>query len=326
MLKTRLTREWGLQFPLIQAPMAGVAGGELAAASSRAGALGMIGVGAESSGGWIAEESVKARAGGRTGAGLMAWAVERRPELLDTVLQQKPAAVAISFGDIAPYAELVRSSGAKLLAQVQDAETARAALDAGVDALVAQGTEAGGHTGRVGTLPLLQVVLELAGPHGVPVIAAGGVASGRAIAAALAMGCDGVWIGTPFIATPESTSSEAARARVLRAAETDTVLTHVFDILQEAPWPDQFAGRALTNSLAERWHGREEELVARLPEVQEEFRAARRQEDYSAAHIYAGQSSGLVREVLPAEQLIRRLMSEAEDVLRASFRELLGDS
>jgi nitronate monooxygenase len=316
MLNTELTRSWGLKYPLFQAPMAGPAGGELAAAVTRAGALGMIGVFPASTPEWVATEAAKARQAGPFGAGLMAWALKDRPELADIVLAEKPAVLSVSFGDPSPYVEKAHAAGAKIVAQVQDAATAIEAIDGGVDAVIAQGTEAGGHTGGVGTLPMIQIVLELAAAKGIPVLAAGGIASGRGIAGALAMGCAGVWIGTPFLATEEASNSEAARSRVLRAKENETVLTRIFDIVQENPWPRQFPGRALANDFTEKWAEREEELRTSLPEAQAEFKAARQRDDYSTAYIYAGQSVGLVHEVVPAGALVERLMTEAEAVLR----------
>jgi nitronate monooxygenase len=316
MLNTELTRTWGLQHPLFLAPMAGPAGGELAAAVSRAGGLGLYGIGAAAAANWIAAEAAKARTGGIWGAGLMAWAIPRRPELLEALLAEKPDVVSISFGDPAPYVEAVHAAGAKLVSQVQDAASAVQAIDAGVDAVIAQGTEAGGHTGGIGTLPMVQIVLELAAPRGIPVLAAGGIATGRGIARALAMGCDGVWVGTPFLATEEAQNSEAARSRVLRAQENETVLTRIFDIVQEAPWPRQFPGRALVNDFTAKWAEREDDLRESLPDAQTEFTAARQRDDYATAYIYAGQSVGLVREVVPAGRLVTRMMAEAEDVLR----------
>jgi nitronate monooxygenase len=283
----------------------------------------MIGIAPSTPAAWIAAEAAKARAAGSFGAGLMAWALPGRPELLDVVLAEKPDVLAISFGDPTPYVEQTHAVGSRLVAQVQDAASAQRALDAGVDAVVAQGTEAGGHTGGVGTLPLLQIVLELAEPRGVPVLAAGGIATGRGIAAALAMGCAGVWVGTPFVATAEALGSEAAKSRVLRAKETETVHTHVFDILTNSPWPDEYPGRALVNEATARWHGREDELTSNLSEVQPAFEEARRRDDYATAYIYAGQSVGLVREVLPAGELVASMMAEAEVALRAA-RGLLG--
>lgn len=325
MLHTRLTEAWGLRYPLIQAPMWGAGGGALAAAVSAAGGLGMLGVGSTAAAGWVEEEAERARAAGRFGIGLMAWALERRPELLEAALAARPFAVAISFGDPAPYVARVHAAGAHILCQVQDGASARRALAAGVDALVAQGTEAGGHTGSVGTLPLLQVVLDLGDRAGVPVLAAGGIGSGRGIAGVLAMGAAGAWLGTRFAATTEALGTDRAKAAIVRASEAETVHTHVFDIVQGLPWPATFPGRALANNFTARWHGREDDLIVGLPDVRAAFDAARARGDVAETHVYAGQAAGLIDEVLPAAALVERLMAEAESVLRRSLA-MLGDA
>jgi len=311
-LTTEITRAWGVRYPLVSAPMAGVAGGALAGAVSAAGGLGMIGVGSTTPLDWIAGEAEVARAHGPFGIGLMSWAIDGRPELLDAVLAARPFAVSLSFGDFAAYAERARAAGVGVIGMVQDVATAERAIAAGVDALVAQGTDAGGHTGAVGTLPLLQLVLPLGEAAGIPVLAAGGIATGRAIAGALAMGAAGAWVGTRFAATREALGSDAAKAAMLRARETDTVHTHVFDIVQRLPWPDEFPGRALQNAFTARWHGREAQLRADLDAVSERFEAARRRDDYTEAYVYAGQAVGLVHEIPSAGELVARLMAEAE--------------
>jgi nitronate monooxygenase len=321
MLNTELTRasgSWGLRHPLVQAPVVGVAGASLAAAVSAAGGLGMIGVGSATPLDWITKEAAVARQRGRFGFGLMAWALARRPELLDAALAEQPFAVSISFGEPAPYVVRAHAAGVRVVSQVQNAEYARQAVAAGVDALVVQGTEAGGHTGSVGTLPLLQIVLPIGEAAGIPVIAAGGIASGRGIAGVLAMGAAGVWLGTRFVASAEAQGSEAARQAIVQANEIETVHTHVFDIVQELPWPDPFPGRALRNDFTARWHGREQELRANLPEVRPDFETARGRGDLSQGFTYAGQAVGLIDRVEPAAAIIARLMAEAEATLARS--------
>jgi nitronate monooxygenase len=315
-LNTVLTESWGLKYPLLQAPMAGVAGGKLAAAVSEAGGLGMIGVNSVSEADWVRREAAIAREAGKFGIGLMLWALPERPDLLDAVLESEPAVVSLSFGDPTPYVQAVREAGAKVVAQVQDGASAATAIAAGVDAVIAQGTEAGGHTGHIGTLPLLQIVLEMAQSARVPVLAAGGVGSGRGIAGVLAMGAAGVWVGTPFAATEEAMGTDEAKKTIIAARETDTMLTRVFDVVQEYPWPQQFPGRALANDFARHWHGREAELQASLREAQAEFQDARNRRDFSKANIYAGQSVGLVHEITPAGRLVESLMADADAILR----------
>ena len=322
MISTDLTRLLGVRRPIVSAPMAGWSGGELAGAVSAAGAFGMIGVGSGTPTDWIGGQAETARQHGPFGVGLMSWALERRPELLDAVLAERPAAVSLSFGDPAPYVERVRGAGAVVMSQVLDAEKAERAVEAGVDVLVAQGTDAGGHTGRVGTMPLLQKVLEIGERAGLSVLAAGGIGTGRGVAGVLAMGASGAWIGTRFCATVESTGTEEAKRLILGADETGTVHTRVFDLVQNIPWPKEFPGRAIRNSFSERWHGRETQLEEQRSSVSPEFEATRG--DYAEDFVYAGQAAGLVEDIPSAGELVGRLMAEAEARLRAGGA-LLGE-
>ena len=316
MLSTYLTREWGLQLPIVGAPMFPVAGGRLVAALSNAGALGMLGVGSTQR---VEElerdvDEVRRLAGDRPfGIGLMAWAVEARPELLDAALRARPFAISMSFGDPTKYVSRIRDAGVRVVSQVQDRRSALVAEAAGVELVVAQGTDAGGHTGGVGTLPLLQIVLESVRA---PVVAAGGIASGRGLAAVLAAGAAGAWIGTPFLVAEEARNSAAARRKILEAEETETVHTRVFDVVQGIPWPAAFPGRALANAFTDRWRGHEEEL-AQDPDARRVFDQARKAEDYASAVLYAGQSVGLLERIEPAAAIVQRIAAQAEERLRA---------
>ncbi len=326
MLSTELTRTFGLKHPIVSAPMANWAGGELAGAVSASGGLGMIGVGSSTPEGWIAEQADLARPHGPFGIGLLIWALETRPELLDAALDARPSAVSVHAGDPTPYVARLKEAGAKVFCQVNSGASAERAAEAGADFLVAQGTDAGGHTGSVGTMPLLQKVLEVGEAAGLPVLAAGGLATGRAVAGVLAMGAAGAWVGTRFCATEESMGAEGAKRRMLAADETQTIHTRVFDIVQGFPWPEEFPGRALSNAFTERWHGREEELEARLAGARAGFEEAQRRGDYSEANVYAGQAVGLVRDLPSAGELVGRLSAEAETYLRERCIALLGEA
>ncbi len=324
MLSTELTRTFGLKHPIVSAPMANWSGGALAGAVSAGGGLGMIGVGSATPEGWIAEQANLARPHGPFGMGLLIWALERRPELLDAVLGAQPSAVSVHAGDPTPYVARIKEAEAKVFCQVNNGKSAERAAEAGADFLVAQGTDAGGHTGSVGTMPLLQRVLEVGEAAGLPVLAAGGLATGRAVAGVLAMGAAGAWVGTRFCATLESTGTEGAKRRILEADETQTVHTRVFDIVQGFPWPEEFPGRAISNAFSERWHGREEELAAHLSAVRPDFEEARRRGDYSEVNVYAGQAVGLVRDLPSAGELVGRLSAETEARLNERCGALLG--
>lgn len=315
MLKTFLTRELGLKYPLISAPMASVCGGRLVNAVGLAGGLGILGLDARTSAEATRREIDAAkgdREEGRFGIGLMAWVLALRPEVLDLAIALKPELVSISFGSPRPYVKRLHQAGILVAAQVQDRASAIEAADAGVDLVVAQGTDAGGHTGRIGTMPLLQIVLESVQA---PVLVAGGIASPSGVAAVLAAGADGVWIGTAFLVCPEAERKPEYVRRLLAATEQDTVLTHAFDRAQGSPWPDEFAGRALRNRLTDRWHGHEDD-IANDALALEEYRRAREVGDYDIAQIYAGQAVGLLTAVRPAGEYIEWLMEGAEELLR----------
>jgi nitronate monooxygenase len=319
-IKTPLTRWFDLSTPVIGAPMAGVSGGALARAVSQAGGLGTIGVSGSHSARFVTEQcAIPAADLLPFGVGLMAWTLPERPDLLEATIAAQPGLVSVSFGDPGPYVGPLHDAGIAVAAQVNTTADVHRAVDAGVDVLVAQGTEAGGHTGQRATLPLLQEVLALTDR---PVVAAGGIASGRGMAAALVAGAAGVWIGTPLLACPEGLNSPAARARVRAAGGDETVLTRAFDVAQGLAWPDRWPGRALVNEFSRTWHGREDELRQDTVASQRVV-DARTNDDLEQAPLYAGESVGLVTDERPAADVVRDLDAAAEKALRAVPR-LLG--
>lgn len=322
MLHTALTERLGIRLPILGAPMGGVAHGRLARAVTEGGGLGMLGVGSTDGVDLVAQQGPVASDGGRLpfGIGLMAWALEHRPELLDAAIGARPTLVSISFGSPAAYVGPLHDAGIVVAAQAQDLRGAVVAAEAGVDVVVAQGTEAGGHTGEVGTLPLLQRLLE---DLEVPVVAAGGIATPRGLAAVLAAGAAGAWVGTCLLACPEATGRSEARAKVLAATETDTVRTRVFDIAQGIPWPERFAGRALRNRFSEAWADREAELAGDEAAAAQ-LSAAKERGDYDVAYVYAGQAVGLVESSRPAAEVIRDLGAKAEVLLVERLAQLVS--
>jgi nitronate monooxygenase len=282
--------------------MAGVSGGRLAGAVSAAGGLGTIGFAVGKPEELAAEAEIAAASGKPFGIGLLAWLLDRQPDLLDAALATGPALVSVSFGDCAPYLRRVRAAGVVAVTQVGTVAEAEQAVDAGADVVVARGGEGGGH-GRnaVATLPLLQGVLDAID---LPVLAAGGIASARGLAAVLAAGAAGAWVGSAFTACPEGANPDAAKTAVVDAAETDTIYTTVLDLGRGAHWPSDYGGRAIRNTFAETWHGRETEL-----------QAAGTRSDEPA--VWVGQAAGLVRSVRPAADVVAEL-ARAEDHLRAA--------
>ncbi|QNG18397.1 nitronate monooxygenase [Rhodococcus triatomae] len=308
MLDTWLTRELGLGVPILGAPMGGRAGGALVGEVSRAGGLGLLGAARYATPEWIARECAVARdvGGDGFGIGLMTWALYDDDTMLGAALEQRPRIVSLSFGDPAPFVERVHAAGSLVLSQVNTIEDLRVVEAAGVDLVVAQGGEAGGHTGHVGTLPLVQEILEASR---VPVIAAGGIATGRGLAAVLAAGCEGAMIGTALLASPETVGPDYARSRVVEAASTDTVYTSVFDRARNQPWPHRWGGRALANAFTREWDGRDD--VARA-----DLEAAYDAADPELGVVYAGQASGLVHDSVPAGRVVTAIAADAEALLR----------
>lgn len=293
----------GIDKPLVSAPMGFAAGGALAAAVSSAGGLGMIGAGYGDAQ-WIREQFGAAK-GARVGIGFITWSLARQPALLDVALEHRPCAVMLSFGDPRPFAARVRQAGAKLLLQVQDLETAREALAAKPDALVVQGTEAGGHGGHRSLFALLPAVKALA--PDVPLLAAGGIADRRGLAAALALGASGVLVGTCFLASEESLAHPNLKARVVAASGDATVRTRVFDIVRGYDWPAKFTGRALRNRFTDAWHGKEERLLEELPNEKPRYAEAAQRADFDTAVVFAGEAVDQVDRVLPARAIVERI-------------------
>lgn len=285
-----LTERFGLSVPVIGAPMANVSGGRLTAAISAAGGLGMLGAGSAVTADWIRTEGAIAAASGKPyGIGLMAWSVQERPEHLEAVLELKPALVSLSFGDYTPYVGTLQAAGIVVATQAGTVADAREAIDAGVDVIVARGAEAGGH-GRnaVATLPLLQAILDLTD---LPVLAGGGISGPRGLAAVMAAGAAGGWIGTAFLTCVEAQTKEPARQAIIAADETATVYGTVFDAASRAGWPDEFGGRALRNVYFDTWEGREQELKSD-DEGHAAYVEGSTAADPARASIYAGEGVG----------------------------------
>jgi nitronate monooxygenase len=279
----RLPESLRTPVPLISAPMAGPGGGRLAHAVSVAGGLGMFGVNDSRSPEWIAAEARVAGAEGAPyGIGLAAWALDKHPEQLDAVVALRPTLVSVSFGEYADAVGRLRDEGILTATQVGCLDDLEGAIDAGVDVIVARGGEGGGHGRNImATLPLLQLVLDRTE---LPVYAAGGILNHRGLAAVLAAGAAGAWVGTAFLGTVEAAGTPAAKAALFDAQATG--YGRVFDEAQEVGWPHEFGGRSVANRFFEEWIGREEELDEG---ARTRFRAAVSGQDYSVAHLYAGE-------------------------------------
>ena len=320
-LSTAITRLLGIDHPVLLAPMGGISGGALAGAVSAAGGLGLIGAGyADPALGWGSDEWISAefdKAGNRAvGIGFITWALDKRPGALDAALERRPAAIMLSFGDIAPYAAKVKDTGAALICQVQTLKDALDAAVQGADIVVAQGTEAGGHGADRATLPLVPAVADAVAP--VPVAAAGGIADGRGLAAALMLGAEGVLVGTRFWATQEALGHPNQKALIERTGGDDTLRTKVFDTARGLTWPEPYTGRAVRNAFSDEWHGRDDALRAEGGPLRERFFAAQRGGDTDMAVTFAGEGLDLIADRPAAGALVERMVADAVDAILAA--------
>ncbi|MCO5968563.1 NAD(P)H-dependent flavin oxidoreductase [Actinoallomurus soli] len=317
-LSTAFTEMFGTEHPIALAPMGGSAGGALTAAVSNGGGLGLLGAG-NGDRDWLAHELPIVAKGTEKpwGVGFLTWAID--VGAVERVLEWGPSAVMLSFGDPSPLTEHVRASGAALILQVTDLEEARQAVDLGADVIVAQGTEGGGHGARRGrsTLPFVPIVVDLAAP--VPVLAAGGVADGRGVAAALALGAAGALIGTRFQATAESLVDPSITKAIIEGRGEDTERSRVLDIARGSRWPAKYTARTLNHPYLDRWRGREAELAAD-PRARQAYQDGVTRGDLPALPVWAGEAIDLIDDLPSATDLVGALAAQAEEALSRAGR------
>ena len=312
MLSTPWSRSFGLRVPIVNAPMGGVAGGRLAAAVSAAGGLGMVGMGSVATRELLQTELQHVR--GTFGIGLVDWVMRNEAGLLEDALAAEPVLLSVSFGTDWSWVGKAHDAGIATVTQVYDSLGARQAVDAGVDILVARGSEGGGHGDvKLGTLPLLDTVLDAVS---VPVLAGGGIASARSLAAVLAAGASGAWVGTRLAACPEALTGDGSRRALIAARATDTAITRVFDVAQGRPWPARFPSRVLANDFVTRWTGREDALAADRP-ARDELAASIAADDRRIAPVDAGQGVGMISDDASVGEVIEKMCSGAESLLSA---------
>jgi nitronate monooxygenase len=322
-LKTRLTERLGIARPIVSAPMGLAAGGALAAAVSAAGGLGLIG-GGYGDGDWL-EREFAAAGNQRVGCGFITWSLAKQPHLLDRALGHAPVAMMLSFGDPRPFAAAVRQAGSLLICQVQTMAHVRDALEAGADIVVAQGSEAGGHGAKRATFTFVPEVADLLkreSPETL-LLAAGGIADGRGLAAALMLGADGVLMGTRFWTSREAQVHANLQGAAIGASGDDTIRTTVIDIVRGYDWPKPFDIRVLRNGFTERWHGRETELAGVAATEAPAYFAAAKAGDAQRAAVMVGEAAGLIADIPSAGEIVERVVGEAESLLRERAPSLL---
>lgn len=301
-----------------------MSGGVLAAAVSEAGGLGTFGGAARSlriSTRYVQREidAIRARTVRPFGVGFLTHNLPHAPENFELALEAEVPVLLFSFADPTPWVTRAKDAGRRTICQVQTIEDARVAVDAGADVLAVQGNEAGGHTGRHNLLPFLVEVLETL--PDTPVIAAGGITNGRALAAVLAAGADGAWMGSAFVAAVESTEiPDPIKQAVLDTGYGDTIYTKVFDIVNQAAlddvaWPDHIAVRSKRNDFTDRWHGAEHQLIEQLPQVIPDYTRAARDSDVNEGPVLIGEGASSIHAIRPVAEIITDICDRAAELL-----------
>jgi nitronate monooxygenase len=316
-LSSTFTKLFGLEYPIASAPMGGSAGGALAAAVSNGGGFGLVGGGGQTQE-WLDRElSIVSEATDKTwGVGFLTWDLSM--ETLEAVLDRRPRAVMLSFGDPRSFAGAVRARGTALFVQVTDRDEAEMAVDVGANVIVAQGTDAGGHGGQRGTLSFVPAVVDLVGPT--PVLAAGGIGDGRGLAAALTLGAAGVLLGTRFQATPEALVPPSTTKAILEARGDDTERSRLLDIASGSQWPRRYSARTVRNPFVDRWRGQEEQLAADPAGARRLHEQAVSEGELPPVPVWAGEGVDLITDVPSAVDLVGVLAHQAERALEQAGR------
>ena len=293
----------GVELPVVNAPMGGVAGGALAAAVTAAGGLGFIG-GGYGDLAWVDRE-LDAAAGRRVGVGFITWAVPDLGAAIAHVVGRGVSDVFLSFGDPSPHVPTIHGLGARAWCQVQDLDAARRAIEAGAEVLVAQGSEAGGHgRDRIGRDQILPEVIAMAADR--PVLAAGGIGSPADAQRAIHAGAAGVVLGTRLYASHEALDTAPAKQELVRRTAAETVRTSAFDVLRGPEWPEGFDGRAVRNDTVREWEADEAGVRAQRSDARARYKAAVAADDMTRRVVWAGTSIDAVDAIEPAADIVRR--------------------
>jgi nitronate monooxygenase len=319
MIHTRLTEKFSLSHPIISAPMAFAATGNLATAVSKAGGLGLIG-GGYGDLQWV-KEQFSSTSAEDVGCGFITWALNNKPEVLEASLDFGPRALLLSFGNPRDYARKIKDRNIPLICQVQTFKDARNALECGADIIVAQGSEAGGHGEKRATISLVPEVADLISiqyPEAL-LCAAGGIADGRGLAAALMLGADGVLMGSRLWASKEANVSKHMHKKALNATGDATIRTSVMDVVRSLNWPDRYTARVLKNSFTDRWHNNLEGLRKDSKTEAPQWTNAWKEGDPENSNTFVGEATGLINEIESIESIIDSTIAQAKGLLEKQW-------
>ncbi len=323
MLHTRICDLLGIRHPVVLGGMGTATNPELVAAVSKAGGLGILSASNQSAS-QQREDIASLRRLTDAPFGINHLLFMSEEDRLAATVELRPKVFSTAWPwpeqDLRIYKEMANSAGALFMHMVSTVAEAVRAADAGADIIVAQGSEGGGHVGWIGTFPLVPMVVRAVSP--IPVLAAGGVADGAGLAAALALGADGVLLGTRFMATTEAPIPDAYKQAIVQHDGHDTFLTEIPDLAQGRVWPGAMS-RVARNRFIERWAGREWEVRMRRAEIAKSIADARKRNDSEEFGLSMGQTAGLIDRIEPAGSLVERIAADAERIIRERLAVLL---
>ena len=323
MIHTRICDLLGVQHPIVLGGMGTATTAPLVSAVSNAGGFGTLGTSAFNAATLESEiAAIHERTEKPFGVNHLLFQIQE--DMYAVTLRARPTVTAFAWArkdqDLRDYFKRAHDAGCKVMYSAGEVPEALRAADAGADVLVAQGTEAGGHVGWMASLPLVPMMVKAVAP--LPVLSAGGIADGRGLAAALALGAEGVLLGTRFMATPEAPIHANFKQAIVNSDGHDTVLTEIPDLASQRVWPGAMS-RAKRNKFIERWAGREWTLRQNASEIGKQVAAARAAGDIDNASLSFGQDAGLIDSIKSVKEAVQEIVAEAETILKERLPKLL---
>ena len=323
MIHTAICDLLGITHPIVLGGMGSATTAPLVAAVSNAGGFGTLGTSAFDAA-TLANEIAAICERTEKPFGINHLLFQIQEEMFAVTLRAKPAVVAFAWArkdqNLRDYFQRAHDAGCKVMHMAGEVAEALRAAEAGADVIVAQGTEAGGHVGWMASLPLVPMMVKAVAP--LPVLAAGGIADGRGLAAALALGAEGVLLGTRFMATPEAPIHTNFKQAIVNSDGHDTVLTEIPDLVSQRVWPGAMS-RAQRNRFIERWAGREWAIRQNASALGKELAAARAAGDIDNASLSFGQDAGLIDSIKTVHDVVRDIVAEAEQIISGRLTSLI---
>ena len=325
MIRTPICDLLDIEHPIALGGMGSATSPELVAAVSRAGGLGALGCHYQTPE-QIRERTAVIRQGTNKPFGLNFLLFDAREDSLEMALELRPSVMQFAWArpdqNLKSYFERAQRAGCKVTYMAGTVDEAVRAAEAGADIIIAQGTEGGGHVGWMASMPLIPMIVDAVSP--IPVLAAGGFADGRGLVAALALGAQGILLGTRFLATVESPLHPNFKQAIVDSDGHDTQLSEIPDLASGLVWPGAMT-RSRRNHFIERWAGREWALRQSRAEAYAKLRAARESGDVAEGPLSMGQDAGLIHDIPPAAEIVTRIAQEAHELLERKLPRLIAD-